>query len=79
MTDPDLAGLLAGIAEGDLDAVPVLCDLLEDRGDSRAARLRRLYVALCEDRVFAPFSFQHFNVTRHRVLPLFPEYPEADS
>ena len=33
MSDADLTGLLASIAEGDLDAVPILCDLLEERGD----------------------------------------------
>jgi hypothetical protein len=68
--------LLGGIAAGDLDAVLVLCDLLEELGDPRAGRLRALYVTLCEDRVFAPLAFQHYNVTRRVVLPLFPEYAE---
>ncbi len=77
MNDADLTGLLASIAEGDLDAVPILCDLLEDRGDPRAERLRRLYVKLYEDRVFAPFAFRHLGVTRREVLPLFPEYEDG--
>ena len=70
----DLIGLLASIAEGDLDSVPVLCDLLEELDDPRAGQVRALYVRLREDRIFAPFSFQHFNPTRRCVLPLFPEY-----
>jgi hypothetical protein len=74
MNRSDLAGLLDGVAEGDLDAVPILCDLLEELGDQRAARLRALYVTLCDDRVFAPLSFRIFKVTRRVVLPLFPEY-----
>ncbi len=78
MNDPDLAGLLASIAAGDLDAVPILCDLLEDRGDPRAERLRRVYVTLYEDWVYAPFAFRHFGVTRQVVLPLFPEYQEQE-
>ncbi len=74
----DLRGLLSSIAEGDLDSVPVLCDLLEELDDPRAAQVRALYVALREDRTFAPFSFRHFNVTRRVVLPLFPEYEEPE-
>jgi hypothetical protein len=79
VTNNDVAGLLAGIAEGDLDAVPILCDLLEERGDARAVRLRSLYVTLCEDRVFAPVAFRHYNVTRLAVLPMFPEYALDES
>jgi hypothetical protein len=74
MSLSDLAGLLDGVAEGDLDVVTVLCDLLEELGDPRASRLRALYVTLCDDRVFAPLAFRIFNVTRRVVLPLFPEY-----
>jgi hypothetical protein len=74
VNDTDLAGLLAGVAAGDLDAVPILCDLLEERGDPRAERLRRLYVTLQEDRLYAPLAFRQFQVVRRTVLPLFPEY-----
>lgn len=76
VNDADLQGLLTSIAAGDLDAVPILCDLLEDRGDPRAERLRAIATILYEDWRFAPFAFRHFNVTRQRVLPLFPEYLE---
>ena len=76
MNDDDLRGLLASIAEGELESVPILCDLLEELGDSRAGQVRRLYVRLREDWLFAPFAFQFFNVTRNDVLPLFPEYDE---
>jgi hypothetical protein len=76
VNDNDLGGLLAGIAAGDLESVAVLCDLLEERGDPRAERLRRLYVTLREDRIFAPFAFAHFNLPRSQVLPLFPEFDE---
>jgi hypothetical protein len=76
VADANLTGLLAGVADGDLDVLPILCDLLEDRGDPRAGRLRDVYVALCEDRIFAPFAFRHWNVTRRVVLPLFPEYDD---
>jgi hypothetical protein len=76
VNDHDLRGLLASIAEGDLESVPILCDLLEELGDPRAGRLRGLYVTLRETWMFAPFSFRHFNVTRNEVLPLFPEYQQ---
>ncbi|HYT87696.1 MAG TPA: hypothetical protein VEL76_03155 [Gemmataceae bacterium] len=79
MKDADIEGLLAAIAAGDLDAVPILCDLLEERGDARAERLRRLYVTLWDDFVYAPVTFRLHNVTRQRVLPLFPEYEPDQS
>jgi hypothetical protein len=71
-------GLLSSVADGDLEAVPFLCDLLEERGDPRAEPLRRLYVTLRELWVFAPLAFRYRQVTRHRVLPLFPEYIEGE-
>jgi hypothetical protein len=74
----DLAGLLAGIADNDLDAVPILCDLLEERDDPRAEHLRRLYVLLLEDRRYAPLAFRHFQVVRKVVLPLFPEHATGE-
>jgi hypothetical protein len=73
----DMRGLLVGIAAGELESVAVLCDLLEEMGDPRAERLRRLYVTLREDRIFAPFAFAHFNLPRSQVLPLFPEFDEG--
>jgi len=73
----DLRGLLASIAEGELESVPILCDLLEELGDPRASQVRGLYVALRDDWLFAPLAFRHFNMTRDTVLPLFPEYDEA--
>ena len=76
MNDDDLRGLLASIAEGELESVPILCDLLEELGDPRAGRVRGLYVTLREDWLFAPFAFRYFNITRETVLPLFPEYDE---
>jgi hypothetical protein len=68
---------LASIAEGDLESVPILCDLLEDCGDARARRLREVYVTLREAWVFAPFAFRHYRLTRNIVLPLFPEYAQG--
>jgi hypothetical protein len=79
MKDADIEGLLTAIAEGDLDAVPILCDLLEERGDARAERLRALYVTLYDDWVWAPRAFRHLQATRRAVLPLFPEYDLDDS
>jgi hypothetical protein len=76
VNEHDLRGLLAGIAAGDLESVPVLGDLLEELGDPRAGRVRGLYVRLREDWLFAPFTFRHRNLTRAAVLPLFPEYEE---
>ena len=76
--DADLTGLLSSVADGDLEAVPFLCDLLEERGDPRVQPLRRLYVTLRELCVFAPLAFRTFRVTRRQVLPLFPEYSEDE-
>jgi hypothetical protein len=78
MRDANLFGLLAAIAGGDLEAVPVLGDLLEEQDDPRAGPLRDVYIELYEDRLFAPFCFQHFNLPRRKVLPLFPEYDAPD-
>lgn len=74
MFDPTLAGLLATVADGDLDALLMLTDYLEEHGDPRAARVRGMYEALHDDAVFAPYSYRHFEVARRSVLPLFPEY-----
>jgi hypothetical protein len=76
--DANVAGLLSAIAAGDLEAVLILCDLLEERGDPRSSQLRALYNELHDDWVYAPFSFRHLGVLRHRVLPWFPEYETED-
>jgi hypothetical protein len=76
MTDPTLTGLLARVAEGDLDALLMLTDFLEERGDPRAERVRALYERLHDDAVFAPYSFRFLGVAREEVLPFFPEYEE---
>lgn len=74
MIDPDLAALLASVDDNDLGSLLVLSDFLEERGDPRAGRLRELYHSLYDDWYFAPLAFQHFQLTRHYILPLFPEY-----
>jgi hypothetical protein len=73
MIDPVLAGLLAAAAEGDLNAVLMLSDYLEEHGDPRADELRRVYGQLYDDWLFAPLSFRHFEVARVTVRRLFPE------
>jgi hypothetical protein len=73
--DPVLTGLLMAVADGDLEAVLVLSDWLEDRGDPRAAPVRQLYVKLYDTWVFAPLSFRFYRVGRQLVWPLFPEHP----
>jgi len=79
MNDPVISGLLTAVADGDLSALLMLTDYLEEHGDPRAARLRRLYDRLHDDAVFAPLSFRHFGVARKQVLPLFPEYEAGPS
>jgi hypothetical protein len=76
MNEQDLKGLLASIAEGDLESLPILCDLLEEMGDPRASEVRGLYVGLRDDWFFAPFTFRYVNQARDTILPLFPEYDE---
>jgi hypothetical protein len=77
VNDDNLAGLLNAVGEGDLEAVLILCDLLEEQGDPRLEELRKVYAFLYDLWMFAPFSFRHFKVARNRVLPLFPEYGEG--
>jgi hypothetical protein len=74
MIDPALHSLLASIQGNDLDALLVLSDFLEERGDPRAQEMRQLYITLRDDWLFAPYSFRHFNVASQCILPLFPEY-----
>jgi hypothetical protein len=71
--DPLLESLLAAASGNDLDTVLVLADLLEERGDPRAADLRRLYGQLYDDMLFAPLAFRHFNVIRDVLRPFFGE------
>jgi hypothetical protein len=78
VTDPALTGLLTAVAEGDLDAVLVLGDWLEERGDPRGERVRRLYVLLYDYWMYAPLSFRVQGVARQAVWPLFPEHGGAD-
>jgi hypothetical protein len=74
MDDPVLAALLAGVTDNDLDALLILSDYLEEHGDPRAPAMRRLHATLYDHWMFAPFAFRHFQVSRHEVLALFPEY-----
>jgi hypothetical protein len=74
MSDSALAGLLAAVADGDLEAVLILCDFLEDRGDPRADQVRRLYPLLYDEWMYAPLAFRHFSVPGQHILPLFPEH-----
>jgi hypothetical protein len=77
MTDPVLKGLLSTVADGDLNALLMLTDYLEEIGHPEADRVRRLYQGLHDDFVYAPLSFRYFGVAREQVLPLFPEYEEG--
>jgi hypothetical protein len=77
MSDTALVGLLEGVAGGDLDAVLVLADFLEERQDPRAGAVRKLYGKLYDDWMFAPLAFQFHQVARKAVLELFPELPET--
>lgn len=73
MTDPALSNLLRSLEEDDLDAVLVLADFLEERGDPRADQVRKVYLSLYDEWMFAPFSFRHFKLIREGIYPLFPE------
>jgi hypothetical protein len=80
MTDPIFTGLLKAAADGDLNAVLMLSDHLEEHGDPRAEAVRRLHGLLYDDWMFAPLAFRHFEVTRETIRRLFPEFtnePEA--
>ena len=74
MIDPTLASLLATVSDHDVDALLVLADFLEERGDERAAELRRRHARLYDHWLFAPQAFRHFNLMSDHVLDLFPEY-----
>jgi hypothetical protein len=78
MSDPALPGLLHSAADGDLDAVLILADLLEERQDERAGPLRRLHVKLYDDLLFAPTAFKHHQVAKKALAELFPEHPWDD-
>jgi uncharacterized protein (TIGR02996 family) len=78
VSDPALTGLLTAVAEGDLDAVLVLSDWLEERGDPRAEGVRRLHVLLYDYWLYAPLSFRVQRVARQEVWPLFPEHREPE-
>jgi uncharacterized protein (TIGR02996 family) len=70
---PSLASLIASASDNDLDALLVLADFLEERGDERAGELRRLHGQLYDDLLFAPLAFRHFNLARDYILPFFAE------
>ena len=76
MVDAVVCGLLMAIREGDLNALLVLADVMEERGDPRADELRRLHERLYDLWVFAPFSFRHFGIAGRLTRSLFPEHPE---
>jgi uncharacterized protein (TIGR02996 family) len=74
MTDTPLTQLLATVTDHDVDALLVLADFLEERGDERSAELRRRHAVLYDHWLFAPLAFRHFNLLNDYVLDLFPEY-----
>jgi hypothetical protein len=74
MTDPILSGLLTAVAAGDLNALLMLSDCLEERDDPRTDEVRRLYRRLYDDWMYAPKAFRHYEIAKHRVLRLFPEW-----
>ena len=74
-----LCGLLAAVADGDLEAVLILCDYLEDQGDPRADRVRKLYALLYDEWMFAPLAFRVLSVPGQHIMPLFPEHQEEVS
>jgi hypothetical protein len=71
--DSSLEQLLASATDNDLDALLILADYLEERGDERAQELRRLYDQLYDDFLFAPQAFRAFNLARDHIRPLFEE------
>lgn len=73
--DSSLERLIASVTDNDLDALLILADFLEERGDPRAAELRRLHVRLYDDMLFAPLAFQTFNLARDCIRPFFEEEP----
>lgn len=73
MIDRDLAALLATLDDNDLGSLLILGDFLEERGDVRAAELRYIYRELYDDWHFAPLAFEHYQLMRRYILPLFPE------
>lgn len=73
MIDSELAALLATLDDNDIGSLLILGDFLEERGDPRAQDLRELYRELYDDWHFAPLAFQHFQLTRRYIRPLFPE------
>lgn len=73
MIDPELAAMLATLDDNDLGSLLILGDFLEERGDPRAGQLRDLYHSLYDDWHFAPLAYEHFQLTRRYILPLFPE------
>lgn len=77
MIDPVMQGLLGAVAEGDLNALLMLTDYLEERGDPRSSITRKLFDRLNDDAVFAPQSFRFLGIARETILPLFPEYRET--
>jgi hypothetical protein len=76
MGDAVVCGLLAAIREGDLNALLVLADVMEERGDPRADELRRLQERLYDLWLFAPFSFRHYGIAGRLAQSLFPEHAE---
>lgn len=71
--DPSLASLIASVSDNDLDALLILADFLEERGDPRSEELRRMHGRLYDDLLFAPLAFRHFNLARDYILPFFEE------
>jgi hypothetical protein len=74
MSEPALSGLLEAVAVGDLDALLILADYLEEHQDPRAVPVRRLHGKLYDDWMFAPGAFQHHQVAKASILELFPEH-----
>jgi hypothetical protein len=74
MSDLVLSGLLAAVADGDLEAVLILCDYLEERSDPRVDQLRKIYPVLYDEWMYAPLAFRHYSVPGQYILPLFPEH-----
>jgi uncharacterized protein (TIGR02996 family) len=71
MNDDGYAELLAAASEGDLDALLVLADFLEERGDERATVVRGIHQSLYDLWMFAPLAFQHFRITARRLDHVF--------
>lgn len=69
-----LCGLLDACFDGDLEALLVLSDYLEDSGDARAPLVRTLYERLWGEWVFAPRAFAYHEVARQTLVPRFTEY-----